>query len=76
MEKTKETHCTFFFRGPIDVVFHLPPVIDAIQKNNKLVWNESVRFTQEMLESWGTEKPEVVIDHCLDFTKPVSTSYT
>ncbi|KAF8494809.1 cytochrome P450 [Gautieria morchelliformis] len=33
------------------------------ERNNKLVWDEAVRATVGMFDSWGTDKSEVVIDH-------------
>lgn len=46
------------------------------QKNNALVWNETVRIIQELFASWGSDKSEVALDHCLDITLPVSMGAT
>ena len=41
------------------------------QKNNKLVWDETIRIMMDMFDNvWGN-KSEVVVDHCLDITLPV-----
>ena len=41
------------------------------QKNNKLVWDETIRIMMDMFDNvWG-DKSEVVVDHCVDITLPV-----
>jgi hypothetical protein len=41
------------------------------QRNNKLVWDETIRIMMDMFENvWG-DRSEVVVDHCLDVTLPV-----
>jgi len=41
------------------------------QKNNKLVWDESIRIMTDLFDNvWG-DKIQVVVDHCLDVTLPV-----
>ena len=41
------------------------------QKNNKLVWDETIRIMMDLFENvWG-ERSEVVVDHCVDITLPV-----
>jgi hypothetical protein len=43
----------------------------CLQKNNKLVWDETIRIMVDMFENvWG-DKSEVVVDHCVDVTLPV-----
>ena len=38
------------------------------QKNNKLVWDETVRIMVDLFDNvWG-DRPEVVVDHCVDIT--------
>jgi hypothetical protein len=41
------------------------------QKNNKLVWDETVRIMVDLFDNvWG-DRPEVVVDHCVDITLSV-----
>ena len=41
------------------------------QKNNKLVWDETIQVMMDMFENvWG-DRSEVVVDHCVDVTLPV-----
>jgi hypothetical protein len=41
------------------------------QRNNKLVWDETIHIMMDMFDNvWG-DKSEVVVDHCLDITLPV-----
>ena len=41
------------------------------QKNNELIWDETLRIMMDMFENvWG-DKSEVVIDHCVEITLPV-----
>ena len=41
------------------------------QKNNKLVWDETVRIMTDLFDNvWG-DRSEVVVDHCADITLPV-----
>ncbi|KAH9953726.1 614/534 cytochrome P450 [Lactifluus volemus] len=42
------------------------------EKNNKLVWDETVNVMLDLFSNvWG-DKPEVIVDHFLDITLPVS----
>lgn len=41
------------------------------QRNNKLVWDETIRIMVDLFDNvWGDES-EVVVDHCVDITVPV-----
>ena len=41
------------------------------QKNNKLVWDETVRIMMDLFDNvWG-DRSEIVVDHCVDVTLPV-----
>jgi hypothetical protein len=41
------------------------------QKNNKLVWDETIRIMTDLFDNvWG-DRSEVVVDHCVDITLPV-----
>ncbi|KAF8503883.1 cytochrome P450 [Hysterangium stoloniferum] len=42
------------------------------ERNNGLVWSETVRIIQEMFASWGPDNSDVVVDHCLDITLPIT----
>jgi hypothetical protein len=46
------------------------------QRNTRLVWDETIRIMFDLFENvWG-DKPEVVLDHCLDITLPVGQVWT
>ena len=41
------------------------------QRNNKLVWGETIRIMNDLFDNvWG-DRSEVVVDHCVDITLPV-----
>jgi len=41
------------------------------QRNNKLVWDETILIMTDLFDNvWG-EKSEIVIDQCVDITLPV-----
>ena len=41
------------------------------QRNNKLVWDETIRIVTDLFDNvWG-DKSEIVVDHCVDITLPV-----
>jgi hypothetical protein len=41
------------------------------QKNNKLVWDETIQIMIDLFDNvWG-DRSEVVVDHCVDITLPV-----
>jgi hypothetical protein len=41
------------------------------QKNNNLVWDETIRIMMDMFDNvWG-DRSEVVVDHCVDIALPV-----
>ena len=41
------------------------------QRNNKLVWDETIQIMDDLFDNvWG-DKSEIVVDHCLDITFPV-----
>lgn len=45
-----------------------------IQRNNQLVWDETIRIVSEMIRSWGTI-PEVSVDHAVpEITLPVKVN--
>jgi len=49
----------------------LTPVLRA-QRNNKLVWDESIRIMIDMFENiWGTQNT-IIVDHCVDITLPIA----
>lgn len=57
------THSTFANRGGFG------------QRNNKLVWDETVRIIDELFTQWGSQK-EVAYQHTVDLTLPVSDRAT
>ena len=41
------------------------------QRNNKLVWDETIRIMMDLFDNvWG-DRPQVVVDDCVDITLPV-----
>jgi cytochrome P450 len=41
------------------------------QRNNKLVWDETIRIMEDLFDNvWG-DRSEIVVDHFLDITLPV-----
>ncbi|GJJ12852.1 hypothetical protein Clacol_007097 [Clathrus columnatus] len=40
------------------------------EKNNRLVWEETMRVVQDMFNHWGPENEEIPVDHCLSITLP------
>ena len=44
-----------------------------MQRNNKLVWDETLRIMHDLFAHvWG-DAPEVFVDHAVDVTLPVSS---
>ncbi|KAH9998670.1 cytochrome P450 [Russula vinacea] len=42
------------------------------EKNNKLVWDETIRIMMDLFDNvWG-DRSEVVVDHCVDVTLPIA----
>ena len=42
-----------------------------LQRNNKLVWDETTRIVMDLFDNvWG-DRSEIVVDHFLDITLPV-----
>jgi hypothetical protein len=49
----------------------VPNAEEGCQKNNKLVWDETIRIVMDLFDNvWG-DRSEVVMDHCVDITLPV-----
>jgi hypothetical protein len=46
--------------------------LEPFQRNNKLVWVESVRVVGELFDQIWQDEKEIDVDHCLDLTLPVS----
>jgi hypothetical protein len=43
-----------------------------VQRNNVLVWDETVHIMNDLFDNvWG-DRSEIVVDHCVDITLPVS----
>ncbi|KAF8587184.1 cytochrome P450 [Ramaria rubella] len=42
------------------------------ERNNKLVWDETIRIVLDMFDNWGVDNSEVVIDHVVDITLPLA----
>jgi hypothetical protein len=46
-------------------------IIDLSQRNNRLVWDETVRIVMDLFQDVWQDQDTVVIDHCLDITLSV-----
>lgn len=42
------------------------------EKNNKLVWDETVKIMVDMFHTLWNDAPEITVDHCIEITLPVS----
>ena len=42
------------------------------QRNNRMVWEETVRIVLDLFENVWSVKDEVVVDHAVEVTLPVS----
>ncbi|GJJ15068.1 hypothetical protein Clacol_009343 [Clathrus columnatus] len=42
------------------------------EKNNRLVWEETIRVIEDMFSCWGVNNQEVPVNHCLDITLPIT----
>ena len=43
----------------------------SYQRNNELIWDETIRIMMDMFDNVWSDKSEVVIDHCVEITLPV-----
>jgi len=42
------------------------------ERNNKLVWDETIRIMNDLFDNvWG-DRSEIVVDHCVDITLPIA----
>ena len=73
MEATQESQRPRLLRGQLISICALRPLAKAdTKRNNRLVWDETVKIMLDLFENvWG-EKKEVVYDNVLDMTLPVS----
>ncbi|EIM88971.1 cytochrome P450 [Stereum hirsutum FP-91666 SS1] len=42
------------------------------EKNNKLVWDETVKIMVDMFHTLWNDAPEVTVDHCIEITLPIA----
>ena len=72
MEEVQEDSCTGLLRRASLYSFLNQPINDIyVQRNNKLVWDETVRIMVDLFENeWGN-KEEIPVDHCVELTLPV-----
>lgn len=42
------------------------------EKNNKLVWDETVKIMVDMFHTLWNDAPEITVNHCVEITLPVS----
>lgn len=46
------------------------------ERNNKLVWDETVKIMLDMFDNLWHNAPQITVDHCVEITLPVSPSST
>ena len=51
---------------------YLSLIFTPFKRNNRLVWDESIKVVQDMFETVWENKERVVVDDCLDVTLPVT----
>lgn len=72
MEAVQEDHCSCLLRGmsPQSGVLVALTII-VVQKNNKLVWDETVLIMKDLFDNvWGTQDT-IAVKHVIDITLPV-----
>jgi len=42
------------------------------ERNNKLVWDETVKIMLDMFDNVWNRAPEITVDHCVDITLPIA----
>lgn len=74
MEALQKSQCPKFLRGKQCLLFFLllSLINDHPQRNNKLVWNETVRIVEEMFEDGWNIQETGEIDDILEVTASVS----
>ena len=71
MEEIQKDCRSRIFRGMSYAPRSSPNSDYYCQRNNKLVWDETVRIMMDMFDNiWGNMS-EVIVDHCIDITLPV-----
>lgn len=72
MEEISESCRTSILRSKPLAWLPSPPISKYVhQRNNKLVWDETTKIMIDLFDNiWG-DKPEIVVDNCVDVTLPV-----
>jgi hypothetical protein len=72
MEEGQKDRRSGILRGKHDYEFSWPrSECDQHQRNNKLVWDETIRIMEDLFDNvWG-DRSEIVVDHFADITLPV-----
>jgi hypothetical protein len=47
----------------------------TFKRNNRLVWEESIKIVQDMFETVWENKKEIIVDDCADITLPVTITH-
>ncbi|KIJ53679.1 hypothetical protein M422DRAFT_775709 [Sphaerobolus stellatus SS14] len=42
------------------------------ERNNRFVWDETMRVLDDMFDSWGRDTPEIFTDNLAKITKPIA----
>ncbi|KIJ53680.1 hypothetical protein M422DRAFT_241924 [Sphaerobolus stellatus SS14] len=42
------------------------------ERNNRLVWDETMRILDDMFDAWGRDTPDIFTDNVLEITKPIT----
>jgi len=75
MEEVQKDRCSDILRGTLRTPSRPSSIMTerSFQRNNKLVWDETIRIMNELFDNvWG-DRSEVVVDHCMEITLPVRT---
>ena len=73
MEEVQKARCSNILRGTslASLVESSPNPEYGYQRNNKLVWDETILIIMDLFDNvWG-DKSEIVVDHCVDITVTV-----
>jgi hypothetical protein len=72
MEEISKNCCTSILRSKPLAWLPSSPISEYDrQRNNRLVWDETTKIMIDLFDNvWG-DKPEIVVDNCVDVTLPV-----
>jgi hypothetical protein len=75
VEEIQEDHSAHIFRRRFTICVTHGLNFDAVsQRNNRLVWDETVNIMNDLFDNMWSNKEVVTVDHCRDITLPVRPS--